>query len=234
MMVSRFRALCFLNLLLVVGLAIPNMASAAEVSFSPFHGMRMSTTVDSLQEQRWKRVMRQSYDISCGSAALATILKYQFGHQIGEQELIHAILARVQEKEVTRRGGFTLLDLKQVAMGFGYTVHGYQLSLEQLAGLGMPALVPITMRGYKHFVVFRGMAGDRVVLADPSFGNIMVPDFVFQDVWQNIALVIEWNGPTLPPAELSVSDPYMAETPEALRAFLRSVDVHNVIRADEF
>ena len=234
-MVSRFRALCFLSLsLLAVGFALPGIASAAEVSFSPFPGMRMSTTVDSLKEQRWKRVIRQSYDISCGSAALATILKYQFGHEISEQELIHAILARVQEKEVSRRGGFTLLDLKQVAMGFGYTVHGYQLSLEQLAGLGAPALVPISMRGYKHFVVFRGMVGDRVVLADPSFGNLLVPDFVFENVWQRIALVIERDGPTPPPAELSVSDPYMAETPEALRAFLRRVDVHHVIRADEF
>lgn len=234
-MVSRILASSVLNLaLLAAGFAVPGMASAAEVSFSPFRGMRMSTTVDSMQEQRWKRVIRQSYDISCGSAALATILRYQYGHQISEQELIKALLERVQEKEVSRRGGFTLLDLKYVATNLGYTVHGYQLSLDQLAGLGVPALVPISLRGYKHFVIFRGIVGDRVVLADPAFGNLMVPDFLFEDAWQRIALVVERDGLAPPPAQLSVSDPYMAETPEALSAFLRRVDVNNAVGVNEF
>lgn len=210
---------------------------AAEVSFSPFSGARMSTAVESLLERRWTHIARQSLDISCGSAALATILRFQFGDPVTEEELIRAILKRVAQKEVNRRGGFTLLDLKRVATELGYTVHGYKLTFEQLAELRTPALVPVTIRGYKHFVVFRGVVGDRVVLADPAFGNLVVRDFLFQSMWQDIALVIQRQGGAPAPAELSVTDDEAAtipETSDALRTFMQQRGFQLEVTPDEF
>jgi hypothetical protein len=34
-----------------------------------------------------------------------------------------------------------------------------------------PIIVPINANGYNHFVIFRGIIGNRVLLADPAWGN---------------------------------------------------------------
>ena len=212
-------------------------AWAAEVTFCPLPGMRAGTNVESLLERRWKHVARQGLDISCGSAALATILQYQFGEQVTEEALIRAILKSVSQNDVNARGGFTLLDLKRAATELGYTVHGYKLNFERLITLDSPALVPVTIRGYKHFVVFRGTIGDRVILADPSFGNLLTPDFLFQSIWQDIALVIEGNGHGPIPAKLNVdvSDFHVAGTQEALSSFLQGDFLNGIeVDPDEF
>jgi hypothetical protein len=46
-----------------------------------------------------------------------------------------------------------------------------------------PAIVPISVNGYNHFVVFRGMAKTRVLLADPAFGKVTMPADRFQKAW---------------------------------------------------
>ena len=181
-------------------------ASAAEVSLAPLNGVRLNSQVESLLERRWKNVSRLQRDISCGSAALATILRYQYGDTVTEPELIKAILKRVAAKEVSRRGGFTLLDLKKVGVDLGYDVRGYKMTMEQLAKLDVPALIPVTIRGYKHFIVYRGMLKDRVIIADPSFGNTLLKAGTFEAIWQQVALVVRKPGQEDVPGKLSVAD----------------------------
>jgi len=224
------------GLFIAVWLGLQPCVLAAEITFCPATGAgRFSATVESLLERRWKHVVRQSLDISCGSAALATILKYQFGDKVSEPELIRAILNHVGEKEFRKHGGFSLLDLKGVAAELGYHVEGYKVSLDRLAALKRPALVPIALRGFKHFIVFRGMVGDRVVLADPAFGNTLMERSQFVRIWKGVALVCIKNGTHLP-SQLDVTDEDLpvAETDDALRSFINRVDVHSVIGQDEF
>ncbi len=211
-------------------------AQAAEVSFCPFPGTRFGANVESLLERRWKNVSRQGYEISCGSAALSTIMRYQYGDTVTEQELIQAILKQVAQKDVNQRGGFTLLDLKKVAVARGYMVHGYKLTLPQLAKLHAPALVPVTIRGFKHFIVVRGMIGDRVVIADPAFGNLLVPDFQFEPMWSHIVMVFERQGNAPIPADLRVSDDdlHMDETQSAIRSSLQQRELNFEVSPDEF
>ena len=49
----------------------------------------------------------------------------------------------------------------------------------------MPPIVPISLKGYDHFVVFRGQYGDRVVVADPAFGNLTMSASQFVDLWKD-------------------------------------------------
>jgi len=217
-------------------LAVQTGASAAEVHFSPMSGARMTATVQSLFEQRWEHVARQSLDVSCGSAALATILRAQYGDGVTEEEIIRAILERVAQKDVARRGGFTLLDLKRVAMSMGYTVHGYKLSFDELRELDTPALVPISIRGYKHFVVYRGAVGGRVFLSDPAFGNLVVRDFLFEAMWDDIVLVIGQRPGGPVPARLSItgSEAGALGTQDALRTFMQQGGFPLEFSPDEF
>ena len=80
--------------------------------------------VTSLLEMRQDRVVVQEWDISCGAAALATILNYQHGDPISEREIARGLIAREEylaDPDLVRaRHGFSLLDLKRFVDRRGY------------------------------------------------------------------------------------------------------------------
>jgi uncharacterized protein len=134
-------------------------------------------------EIRNAQLVRQEWDLSCGAAAIATVLTYQLGDRVSEREVALALLRQTHPVLVRLRLGFSLLDLKRYAASRGFTAAGYQnMDLGELAEMA-PAIVPIRASGLPHFVVFRGMRGDRVVFADPSFGNRTMPAETFAKIW---------------------------------------------------
>jgi uncharacterized protein len=76
-----------------------------------------------------------------------------------------------------------LLDLKRYVDDRGYEATGYgHLTLDDLVEAA-PIMVPVNFLGYNHFVVFRGMRGNRVLLADPAFGNRTMLAKKFEAAW---------------------------------------------------
>jgi uncharacterized protein len=143
--------------------------------------------VTSLLELRHDRVVRQEWDLSCGAAALATILNYQHGDPVSEQEIALALIQREEylamPELVRMRHGFSLLDLKRYVDARGYEGTGFgRLGFDDLVAMA-PAMVPIGTRGFSHFVVFRGVLGERVLLADPAFGNRTMTRQRFMRAW---------------------------------------------------
>lgn len=150
-------------------------------------GARDRAAVLSLAEMRAERVVLQRWDISCGAAALATLLNYQHGDPADEREVAVGLMGRDEYLAdpllVRRRQGFSLLDLKRFVERRGYRGEGLgQLTLPDLIERA-PILVPIDQNGYSHFVVFRGRAGDRVLLADPAFGTRTLRVDQFERAW---------------------------------------------------
>jgi predicted double-glycine peptidase len=81
------------------------------------------------------------------------------------------------------REGFSLFDLKRYAESIGYKGIGLgNMSMKDLVEKA-PVLVPIRTNGYNHFVIFRGMRGNRVLLADPAWGNRTVLADDFEQAW---------------------------------------------------
>jgi predicted double-glycine peptidase len=73
-----------------------------------------------------------------------------------------------------------LKDLKSYVAKRGYVGQGLgELNLEHLIKLA-PLIVPIRTLGYNHFVIFRGVVANRVLLADPAWGNrtMLTEDFL--------------------------------------------------------
>ena len=102
--------------------------SAAAQDFRP---------VASLAEIREQNVVVQEWDLSCGAAALATILNYQHGDPVSEREIATGLMSRTEYLEnpmlVSFRQGFSLLDLKRFVDDRGYNGVGLgQLTLEHL------------------------------------------------------------------------------------------------------
>lgn len=143
--------------------------------------------VTSLLEYRQRNMVVQKWDLSCGAAALATLLRYQHGMKVTEREVAASLINRpeyIENPELLRiKQGFSLLDLKRYVTRAGLIGDGFGgLELQNLLEMA-PVLIPVRLHGYNHFVVFRGMASSRVLLADPAWGNriLMVDDFM--DAW---------------------------------------------------
>jgi uncharacterized protein len=151
--------------------------------------------VRSLLEMRGQRVVLQEWDISCGAAALATVLTYTFGHAVSEREVAQGMLRATEPLRVKVRGGFSLLDLKRFAESRGFSAEGYRdLSLEELLQFNSP-IVPISVHGYPHFVVVRGMQDGEIALADPAFGNRTMSSEKFLAAWrEGIGFVVHGRG----------------------------------------
>jgi predicted double-glycine peptidase len=183
------------------------LASATAFA-GPAEGRR---PVRSLQEIRQDRVVRQKWDLSCGSAALSTLLTFDLGDAVTESEIIMQILRRSDPVRIRDRQGFSLLDLKRYVVSRGHTADGYgRLDMAHLVGLA-PAIVPTVIGGENHFVVFRGVQEGRVLLADPGFGNRTMTVEQFEALWpKRIAFVVRANGDQPTPApgpRLTVAPP---------------------------
>jgi predicted double-glycine peptidase len=139
--------------------------------------------VISLLEARQSKVVMQQWDLSCGAAALTTLLKYQHSVNTDEKTVAKGLINRkeyINDPELLqRREGFSLLDLKRYTKKIGLQGKAYgKLTLDNLLNFA-PVIVPINLSGYNHFVIFRGKTKNRVLLADPAWGNrtLFVSDF---------------------------------------------------------
>ena len=125
--------------------------------------------VKSMAERRFLTVVRQHYDFSCGSAALATLLRYHYGDMQNEQTIFVGMWQN-GDREQIRRLGFSLLDMKRYLDARGIKSDGYKVTIQDIQRTGVPGIALIELRGYKHFVVVKGVEGGQVLVGDPSFG----------------------------------------------------------------
>jgi len=160
-------------------------------------GVRATKTVRTLKAIRNAQVVRQQWDMTCGAAVLSTLLTYDFKDNTPESAVVVWILHRTDPVKVRALGGFSLLDLKRFVQARGYRAEGFsEMPLEELADLKVPVIVPIHSKGVDHFVIVRGVFGDRVVLADPAFGNMTMTTNQFQRVWkEGIAFIVRPPDP---------------------------------------
>jgi len=166
-------------------------------------------------EYRQDHVIIQKWDLSCGVAALATLLNYQHGDRVGEREIAIALMGREEYLKnpdlVNARLGFSLLDLRRYANRRGYKATGFgNLEFSDLLEKA-PIIVPIHVLGYSHFVIFRGALRERVLLADPAYGNRTMTQKEFMDAWidysevgmGHVGFLVERRDSLFPPNQLA-------------------------------
>lgn len=161
-------------------------AGAVEV---PAPAGPFNVSVVSLKEARFRTVVPQQYDFSCGSAALATLLTYHYGARVTEAQAFESMY-KVGDKPKIHKEGFSLLDMKRFLESIGVTADGFEMNVDQLAEVGIPAIVLINVGGYKHFVVVKGIRGDEIVVGDPAQGVHILRRRDFEAMWNGIAFVI--------------------------------------------
>ena len=168
--------------------------AALELALS---GARFQVPASSLKEIRFRSTLRQQYDFSCGSAALATLLTHHYGHAVTEAQVFEAMYLRGDQQKI-RREGFSMLDMQRFLASRGLRADGFQLPLQKLVDAGLPAIVLVTDKGYSHFVVVKGVADGRVLLGDPSSGARAVTRAAFEAIWTGKLLFVIHGFPGKP------------------------------------
>jgi predicted double-glycine peptidase len=181
------------------------------------------------QYYKYKHIVHQAFDYSCGSAALTTILQYHLGLNVTEKDAMEGMLEHGEKEKIIARRGFSLLDMKRYVATLGSDSGGFRADIDDLAKLGEPAIVPIDYAGFKHFVVVKGIRDGKVFIADPSAGNIAFSVPEFQGLWDKGTLFVIYPSKTHPlvKSSLALTDEDLGViSPDQVRAGfeLRTVD----------
>ena len=167
--------------------------AAAKVPASGGSGSAYRVGVMSWWEIPFRRVVRQRWDFSCGSAALATLLTYHYGRPTTEN-LTFARMWDAGDQKAIRKAGFSMLDMKSYLTSIGLSAEGLRIGPEGLAELKRPAIVLLDLNGFKHFVVVKGVRDGQVLVGDPMLGIKEYAERDFLKLWNGIALVVVDSG----------------------------------------
>ncbi|MRW91278.1 peptidase C39 family protein [Duganella sp. FT80W] len=166
-----------------------------------------SVQMEPFSELKYKHIVRQAFDYSCGSAALVTILNYHLGVMVNEQQAMEGMLDKGEKDKIIERRGFSLLDMKRYVGSLGLAGAGFKAEIKDLQTLDEPAIVPIDYAGSKHFVVLRGIRDGVVYIADPSAGNIVFSVEEFARWWdKNTLFIISPAKGQQPVRQLALTD----------------------------
>lgn len=172
--------------------ALASTAAAQQAYLPSMGGGDVVMPVTSIRQSRLAGTLLQQYDFSCGSAAVATLLTHHYGLAISESTVFESMFRQGDPQKI-RREGFSLLDMKRFLKSQGFEADGFEQPLEKLLEARVPAIVLINENGYHHFVVVKGLRGDRVLLGDPANGTraVLRPDF--EASWQSRLLFVIHN-----------------------------------------
>lgn len=145
--------------------------------------------VKSMAELRYRSVMRQQQDFSCGAAAVGTLLRYGYGMDIDERSII-ADMMKVSDPKQVAEQGFSMLDMRNYVQTLGFRGRGYRVDMAALRDLAIPVIVLLNLNGYQHFVVVKRAAKGRVFIADPALGNRIMQEWEFAPAWNGLVFAI--------------------------------------------
>ena len=185
-----------------------------------------SIPVKSFHERLFTNTVKQQFDFSCGSAALATLLTYHYEFPVSERD-IFLEMYKNGNKEKIKKEGFSLLDLKNYLESKGFRSDGFRLPLEKILKVGVPAIALINDQGYNHFVVIKGISADQVLIGDPARGTRALQREEFTAAWNGIVFLIrtkrniavkhfndqeQWHAATTAPLDMAVDRNMLADT----------------------
>jgi len=157
---------------------------AATMALNDNAGQTYALHISTLKEVKYRNTIHQRYDFSCGSAAVATLLTYQYNYPVNEQAVFEQMYTHGDRTKINKEG-FSLLDIKLYLQSIGFDADGFHANLAQLQQANLPAIVLIEDRGYHHFVVVKGVRYGRVLLGDPARGTRAIPMGRFDQLWRN-------------------------------------------------
>jgi predicted double-glycine peptidase len=143
------------------------------------------------EELRFTNIYKKGYDISCGTAATASLLNYYWNMHIAESDLYQTmILARVKESSDTYTISF--LDIMQYVQAHGIAGRAYKMDWAELVDTLKKNYAPILINYDKpqpHFALLLHLENGFAFVADPAKGFEIVDKPAFEKNYSGNALL---------------------------------------------
>lgn len=152
-------------------------------------GTSFNVPITTFKEMHFRRVVHQQYDYSCGSAALATLLTYHYERPTLESTALKWMFEHGDQAKI-RKEGFSLLDMKRYLASIGLDGEGYRVTLDKIAQVGIPGIILVNVKGYSHFVVLKGIRGDKVLIGDPALGAKLMTREDVEKIWTGVFFTV--------------------------------------------
>lgn len=135
-----------------------------------------TNTVKSWTEIRDHKTIKQTLDISCGAASVATVLNYYYGEDTSESDILDHFPEGVER--VTMRHLINAVELE------GHRSVAITATYEDLTNLKTPVIVYINHKNIDHFTVVSGVSSRIIKTSDSSLGNVFYTKNDFQKKWE--------------------------------------------------
>lgn len=137
--------------------------------------------VKSYREIRSELLIRQTYEQSCGAAALATLINLLDSKKLTELD----VLQKMSDKnQLLNTDMVSFKQLETIAEKLDYESRSYRLQREILDKFPIPLLVKIEDDPrFPHFVIVINHSGDYITILDPSFGIYLSSKSQFYSLW---------------------------------------------------
>ncbi len=113
--------------------SVAGHAQYASVNLESSIGVPAVKKMRSFKSMHYVNLVQQEYDFSCGSAALATLLRYGYGIDIPEAEMIQKMMVFSNPQTVIKNG-FSMLDMKKFVETLGLEGRGFKRCLAFVEG----------------------------------------------------------------------------------------------------
>ena len=175
-------------------LLFSSTAGAQGVWFSTPTGA-FNVPVRSMQELKFTETVRQGFDFSCGSAALATLLTYHYDREMSEFQVFKEMWNNGDHEKI-QKDGFSMLDMKRFLEAEGLQADGFTVDPSKIGEIGVAGIVLMSELDSPHFVVVIGEQDGEILISDPARGIWNLPVEELGALWNGVFFVIR-NASTL-------------------------------------
>jgi len=179
----------FLNRWVCVVVLLWGATSQADVVNFATPGGAFQVSVESMETLKFTRTVRQGFDFSCGSAALATLLTYHYDRPYSEGEVFQSMWEAGNSSKI-RKEGFSMLDMKRFLGSRGLMADGFKIDASKIGAVGVAGIVLLDKSTSPHFVVVVGEEEGEILLSDPARGVWNMPIEEFEGLWNGVFFVI--------------------------------------------
>ena len=132
--------------------------------------------VKSFKELKYKNVVQQTFEESCGASSLATLMNL-YDINITERDLID---------DLNTSNMVNFLDLTTISQKNGFKAKGYNITKEVFEQLRIPVIARVLRhKEYPHFIVVQNLEGDFILSLDPNNGKRIITKNEFYSVWNS-------------------------------------------------
>lgn len=185
------------------------LANSGRLLAAPFLLPGSGASAQTFHDRRFRDVLRQEYDMSCGIASVRTLLSVLGIDPPQERDLIVQRLATMTPERAARTitRGFSIADLRELLAMNGVQAVAIRGGLRQMMAVDRIGIVHLSTRDGDHFAVLHGLQTEdgRLVLLDPARGRLALKPYQFEAEWTGVALLVVSAGIGSPSIRLDPS-----------------------------